>query len=88
MHTADDVGPAVVNGVEMVLPLEERQKISDEWNANEQAAADAAHAGELAAKHAQALRALQDKVLADALADPNAPQAVKDYATLLRSIGV
>ena len=46
-------------------------------------AADAASApAMLERKRAEALKALDDARLAAAVADPNAPQAVKDYAAL------
>ena len=38
---------------------------------------------DLSIKKALALNAIKEKQLADAMKDPNAPQAVKDYARLI-----
>lgn len=34
MFTIDDVGPKIVNGIPVDLPVQEKQAIADEWNAN------------------------------------------------------
>lgn len=44
-------------------------------------------AAELAEKRAAALRALDERRLAAAVAEPDAPQEVKDYAAASRTIG-
>ena len=74
-----------VNGTYVDLtPAEEAAQLA-EWVANDQATAAKAAQEQREQKRASALAALQDKVLAEALLDPNAPQAVKDYATVLQA---
>jgi len=82
-YTIADVGPRVIDGVETPMSDEEKQQTVDEWNANEAAAAASISAAVAEKARAAALTALQDKALAQAIADPNAPQAVKDYAAVL-----
>jgi len=72
-----------VNGTYVdMTPAEEAAQLA-EWAANDQAFAAKAAQEQREQKRAAALVALQDKVLAEAMLDPNAPQAVKEYAAEL-----
>jgi len=83
-YTKDDVAThRSMNGLAVPLSDEERQAIADRWNQDAAGELAKRRAVEVEAKRGAALAALQDKVLASALLDPNAPQAVKDYAVEL-----
>jgi len=72
-----------VNGTYVdMTPAEEAAQLA-EWAANDQAIATRAAQQQREQRRAAALASLLDKVLAEALLDPNAPQPVKDYAAEL-----
>lgn len=87
MHTKDDVGPRFVNGIAVDLEDEEKQAIADEWNANEAEVAKERDRVDLEAKRRAALAALEENRLEAALADPAAPEAVREYAAALAAKG-
>lgn len=74
----------MVNGVEVAMT---DQEVADR-QAEDAAWAAAAPARDVEAKKTAALGALQDQVLAAATKDPNAPQAVKDYAAAEAAVPV
>lgn len=75
----------MVGGQKIYLTEEEDAAQRAEWAENDAAAARLAEGEALAAKRAAALRAIEDSVLSQAIADPTAPQEVKDYAAVLKS---
>lgn len=81
----DDVAAVrYVNGAEVALTDGERQAIAEEWGERAAAVAADLKAIEIERKRATALGALEQLRLAEASADPNAPQAVKDYVEALQ----
>ncbi len=74
-----------VNGEYIDMTAAEEAATRAEWAANDQAIAARTAQVQLEGKRAVALAALQEKVLAEALVDPAAPQAVKDYAAALHA---
>lgn len=75
-ETKKDRGPRRVE--RDMTPTEEAAFVADQAKLAEQRAA-----GELAEKKRAAMDALTERVLQQALADPDAPPAVKDYASAL-----
>jgi len=84
IYTKEDVAPARnVNGKDVALSDAERDAIAAEWSANEARDSTMSRTAELEKKRAFAMMSLQERVLAEAILDPDAPQPVKDYAAEL-----
>jgi hypothetical protein len=75
----------MVSGLRVDLTLEEDEAVRAEWAANDVIAAEERAVLELERKKAAATHALEERSLAEALTDPDAPQEVKDYAVAIEA---
>jgi len=75
----------MVNGIAVECGAEEEAALRAEWKVNDAARATAAVEELVERKRVAALAALQRLTLEAAMADPGAPQEVKDYAAALQA---